>query len=71
MAPWRKDRLAKLTLVAIIDDDSRARHDTDKGKTPCEVTRLRRIYLRTAEEFLRSNRLDDLSCGIQCLKCPE
>jgi FixJ family two-component response regulator len=59
--------LSKLPLVAIIDDDESVRATTDSL-----VRSLGYIVLTfaSAEEFLRSNRLDDLSCVIADVQMP-
>jgi FixJ family two-component response regulator len=59
--------LAKLPLVAIIDDDASVRVTTD--------SLVRSLGCRTrtfasAEEFVRSNHLDDLSCVIADVQMP-
>src|SRR6202049_2624894 len=59
--------LSKLPLVAIIDDDASVRATTDS------LVRSLGYNVNTfasAEEFLRSNRLDDLSCVIADVQMP-
>jgi len=59
--------LSKLPLVAIIDDDASVRATTDS------LVRSLGYIVNTfasAEEFLRSNRLDDLSCVIADVQMP-
>jgi FixJ family two-component response regulator len=59
--------LLKLPLVAIIDDDASVRATTDS------LVRSLGYIVNTfasAEEFLRSNRLDDLSCVIADVQMP-
>src|ERR1700680_1371664 len=59
--------LSKLPLVAIIDDDASVRATTDS------LGRSHGYNVNTfasAEEFLRSNRLDDLSCVIADVQMP-
>jgi FixJ family two-component response regulator len=59
--------LSKLPLVAIIDDDAPVRATTDS------LVRSLGYHVSTfasAEEFLRSNRLDDLSCVIADVQMP-
>ena len=65
--PGKIHRLSKLPLVAIIDDDASVRVTTD--------SLVRSLGCRTrtfasAEEFVRSNRLDDLSCVIADVQMP-
>ena len=59
--------MSKLPLVAIIDDDESVRATTDSL-----VRSLGYIVFTfaSAEEFLRSNRLDDLSCVIADVQMP-
>jgi FixJ family two-component response regulator len=59
--------LSKLPLVAIIDDDESVRATTDSL-----VRSLGYIVFTfaSAEEFLRSNRLNDLSCVIADVQMP-
>jgi FixJ family two-component response regulator len=53
--------LSKLPLIAIIDDDSSVRATTDSLVRSLGYV----VYtFASAEEFLRSDRLDDLSCVI-------
>jgi FixJ family two-component response regulator len=62
-----KAALSKLPLVAIIDDDASVRATTDS------LVRSLGYLVHTfasAEEFLRSNRLDDLSCVIADVQMP-
>src|ERR1700692_3262893 len=62
-----KAALSKLPLVAIIDDDASVRVTTDS------LVRSLGYIVHTfasAEEFLRSNRLDDLSCVIADVQMP-
>jgi FixJ family two-component response regulator len=59
--------LSKLPVVAIIDDDASVRATTDSlvrslGYVVCTFA--------SAEDFLRSNRLDDLSCVIADVQMP-
>jgi FixJ family two-component response regulator len=59
--------LSKLPLIAIIDDDASVRATTDSlvrslGYVVCTFA--------SAEDFLRSNRLDDLSCVIADVQMP-
>jgi FixJ family two-component response regulator len=59
--------LLKLPLVAIIDDDASVRATTDS------LVRSHGYIVNTfasAEEFLRSNRRDDLSCVIADVQMP-
>jgi FixJ family two-component response regulator len=59
--------LSKLPLVAIIDDDASVRATTDS------LVRSLGYIVHTfasAEEFLRSDRLDDLSCVIADVQMP-
>jgi FixJ family two-component response regulator len=59
--------LSKLPLVAIIDDDAPVRAATDS------LVRSLGYNVNTfasAEEFLRSNRLDDISCVIADVQMP-
>jgi FixJ family two-component response regulator len=59
--------LSNLPLVAIVDDDRSVRATTDS------LVRSLGYLVNTfasAEEFLRSNRLDDLSCVIADLQMP-
>ena len=65
----RQERTAlpKLPLVAIIDDDASVRATTDS------LLRSLGYVVHTfasSEEFLRSNRLDDLSCVISDVQMP-
>ena len=65
----RQERTAlpELSLVAIIDDDASVRATTDS------LVRSLGYIVHTfasAEEFLRSNRLDDLSCVISDVQMP-
>ena len=59
--------LSKLPLVAIIDDDESVR-----GTTDSLVRSLGYIVLTfaSAEEFLRSNQINDLSCVIADVQMP-
>jgi FixJ family two-component response regulator len=62
-----KAALSTLPLVAIIDDDASVRVTTDS------LVRSLGYIVHTfasAEEFLRSNRLDDLSCVIADVQMP-
>ena len=74
MTPWGsrsqrqgKTALSKLPLVAIIDDDASVRVTTDSL-----VRSLGYIVstFASAEEFLQSNRLDELSCVIADVQMP-
>ena len=59
--------LSKPPLVAVIDDDASVRATTDS------LVRSLGYIVNTfasAEEFLRSNRLDDLSCVIADVQMP-
>ena len=59
--------LSKLPPVAIIDDDASVRATTDSLVRSLGYT----VYtFASAEEFLRSNRLDDLSCVIADVQMP-
>src|ERR1700688_1415251 len=62
-----KAALSKLPLVAIIDDDASVRATTDSlvRSLGYSVNKF-----ASAEEFLRSNRLDDLSCVIADVQMP-
>src|SRR6202167_5656444 len=62
-----KAALSKLPLVAIIDDDASVRATTDSL-----VRSLGYIVgtFASAEEFLRSDHLDDLSCVIADVQMP-
>jgi FixJ family two-component response regulator len=74
VTPWRQvsasgktNRLSKLPLVAIIDDDASVRVTTDS------LVRSLGCQTRTfasAEEFVGSNHLDDLSCVIADVQMP-
>jgi FixJ family two-component response regulator len=71
MGSWspRQERIAlsKPPLVAIVDDDASVRATTDS------LVRSLGYIVHTfasAEEFLRSNRLDDLSCVIADVQMP-
>jgi FixJ family two-component response regulator len=59
--------LSKLSLVAIVDDDASVRATTDSL-----VRSLGYVVnaFASAEEFLRSNRLDGLSCVIADVQMP-
>ena len=59
--------MSNLPLVAIIDDDESVRATTDSlvRSLGCIV-----YTFASAEEFLRSNRLDDLSCVIADVQMP-
>jgi FixJ family two-component response regulator len=62
-----KIALSKLTLVAIIDDDKSVRATTDS------LVRSLGYVVHTfasAEEFLRSNRLDEFACVIADVQMP-
>jgi FixJ family two-component response regulator len=62
-----KIALSKLTLVAIIDDDRSVRATTDS------LVRSLGYIVHTfasAEEFLRSNRLDEFACVIADVQMP-
>lgn len=62
-----KTVLSKLPLVAIVDDDASVRATTDS------LVRSLGYVVNTfasAEEFLRSNRLGDLSCVIADVQMP-
>src|SRR5712692_2014032 len=62
-----KTALSKLPLVAIIDDDASVRATTDSLVRPLGYV----LYtFASSEEFLRSNRLDDLSCVIADVQMP-
>jgi FixJ family two-component response regulator len=65
--PSRKSSLSKLPVVAIIDDDASVRATTDSlvRSLGCVV-----YTFASAEEFLRSNRLDDFSCVIADVQMP-
>ena len=59
--------MSKPPLVAIVDDDASVRATTDS------LVRSLGYIVHTfasAEEFLRSNRLDDLSCVIADVQMP-
>jgi FixJ family two-component response regulator len=59
--------LSKVPLIAIIDDDASVRATTDS------LVRSLGYIVHTfasAEEFLRSNRLDDFSCAIADVQMP-
>jgi FixJ family two-component response regulator len=59
--------LSKLTLVAIVDDDKSVRATTDS------LVRSLGYVVHTfasAEEFLRSNRLDEFACVIADVQMP-
>ena len=59
--------MSKLTLVAIVDDDKSVRATTDS------LVRSLGYIVHTfvsAEEFLRSDRLDDFSCVIADVQMP-
>ncbi len=59
--------MSKLPLVAIIDDDASVRATTDSLVRSLGYI----VYtFASAEEFLRSNRLDDLSCVIADVQMP-
>jgi FixJ family two-component response regulator len=62
-----KTALSKVPLVAIIDDDASVRTTTDSL-----VRSLGHIVytFASAEEFLRSDRLDDFSCVIADVQMP-
>jgi FixJ family two-component response regulator len=62
-----KTVLLNLPLVAIVDDDASVRATTDSL-----VRSLGYVVdtFASAEEFLRSNRLDDLSCVIADVQMP-
>ena len=62
-----KTALSEVPLVAIIDDDASVRATTDSL-----VRSLGHIVhtFASAEEFLRSNRLDDFSCVIADVQMP-
>ncbi|MDB5515755.1 MAG: two-component system response regulator [Tardiphaga sp.] len=59
--------MSKLPVVAIIDDDASVRATTDSlvRSLGCVV-----YTFASAEEFLRSNRLDDFSCVIADVQMP-
>jgi FixJ family two-component response regulator len=59
--------LSKLPLIAIIDDDASVRATTDSL-----VRSLGYVVdtFASAEDFLRSNRLDELSCVIADVQMP-
>jgi FixJ family two-component response regulator len=62
-----KTALSKVPLIAIIDDDASVRATTDS------LVRSLGYIVHTfasAEEFLRSNRLDDFSCVIADVQMP-
>ena len=62
-----KTALSKPPLVAIVDDDASVRATTDS------LVRSLGYIVHTfasAEEFLRSNRLDDLSCVVADVQMP-
>jgi FixJ family two-component response regulator len=59
--------LSNLPLVAIIDDDESVRATTDSLVRSLGYM----VYtFASAEEFLRSNRIDDLSCVIADVQMP-
>jgi FixJ family two-component response regulator len=59
--------LSKLPLIAIIDDDASVRATTDSLVRSLGYA----VYtFASAEELLRSNRLDDLSCLIADVQMP-
>ena len=59
--------MSKLPLVAIIDDDASVRATTDSLVRSFGYT----VYtFASAEEFLQSNRIDDLSCVIADVQMP-
>jgi FixJ family two-component response regulator len=59
--------LSKLPLIAIIDDDASVRATTDSLVRSLGYG----VYtFASAEDFLRSNRLDDLSCVIADVQMP-
>jgi FixJ family two-component response regulator len=62
-----KAALSTLPLVAIIDDDASVRATTDSlvRSLGCVANTF-----ASAEEFLRSNRLDDLSCVLADVQMP-
>src|SRR5882724_369625 len=58
-----KTALSKLPLVAIIDDDASVRATTDSLVRSLGYI----VYtFASAEEFLRSHRVNDLSCDCRC-----
>ncbi len=62
-----KTALSKLPLVAIIDDDASVRVTTDSLVRSLGYT----VYtFPSAEEFLQSGRIDDLSCVIADVQMP-
>src|ERR1700726_1740599 len=62
-----KAALSKLPLVAIIDDDASVRATTDSLVRSLGYV----VYtFASAEDFLRSDRLDDLSCVIADVQMP-
>jgi FixJ family two-component response regulator len=62
-----KIALSKLPLVAVIDDDESVRATTDSLVRSLGFT----VYtFASAEDFLRSNRLDDFSCVIADVQMP-
>jgi len=62
-----KTALSKLPLVAIIDDDASVRATTDSLVRSLGYI----VYtFASAEEFLRSNRVNDLSCVIADVQMP-
>jgi len=66
---WRQGNteLSNLPLVAIIDDDESVRATTDSLVRSLGYI----VYtFASAEEFLRSNRLDDFSCVIADVQMP-
>jgi FixJ family two-component response regulator len=65
----RQERIAlsKLPLIAIIDDDASVRATTDSLVRSLGYV----VYtFASAADFLRSNRLDDLSCVIADVQMP-
>ena len=61
------DRLSKLPLVAIIDDDASVRATTD---SLVRSHGYRTCTFASAEEFVAAGRLDDLSCVIADVQMP-
>jgi FixJ family two-component response regulator len=71
VTPWspRQGRIAlsKIPLIAIIDDDASVRATTDSLVRSLGFV----VYtFASAEEFLRSDRLDDVSCVIADVQMP-
>ena len=59
--------VSKISVIAVIDDDASVRATTDSLVRSLGYT----VHtFASAEEFLRSNRLDDLSCVIADVQMP-